>query len=122
MPKRHFSRVPFQAEANLRWNKETQKGKVENLSLKGMLLKTDMPQIPVGDSVDVEILLSGSSSRVSIGIQGKVVRKEPEGLAIFFTSMHLDSFVHLKNVISFNLGDEDGVMDEFQAYLEGLQK
>ncbi len=38
-----------------------------------------------------------------------------EGVAIWFDEMGLDAFVHLRNIVSYNAGNPDGIMAEFKA-------
>ena len=116
MEKRHFTRVLFQTEAIVRSGSKTLRGEIGNLSLKGMFLNVP-GGVPVNESVEVEILLSGSTSELALKMEGTVIRDSPEGLAIQFKGMSLDSFIHLKNIISYNRGDEEQVMEEFYEHM-----
>lgn len=111
MEKRKHQRISFQAEAVVRGNDLTVGGKIDNLSMKAMFLKAtgDFGS----DPLQITILLSGSSSKLSIELTGKVVRKEDHGMAVEFLEMDLDSFIHLKNVVSYNSQDADAIMDEY---------
>ena len=115
MEKRKYQRVTFQADAVARGNGFELGGKVENLSMKGLFLKA------TGDLGDgplrLTIHLSGCSSKLSIELVGKVVRKTDEGTAIEFLEMDLDSFIHLRNVVSYNSDDADAIMDEYYRSL-----
>jgi len=115
--KRSFTRIPFQSEAIVKCSQKTLVCDLENLSLNGLLLKTPEP-ISVNEPVELEILLSGSSSELSISLQGIVVRQAEEGVAVQFRKMDLDSFIHLKNVVSYNCGGQADVMEEFSRYIE----
>jgi len=117
MEKRVFSRILFQAEAVVEYGGETIKGQVENLSLNGMFLKTH-EKISQDEAVEIKIFLSGASSDLSINLRGAVVRLDSDGVAIQFKEMDLDSFVHLKNILTYNRGDESEVMEEFYRFLE----
>lgn len=111
MEKRKHQRVSFQAEAMVAGNDLAVGGKIDNLSMKGMFLKATGD---VGnDPLRITILLSGSSSKLAIELRGKVVRKADDGMAIEFMEMDLDSFIHLKNVVSYNSEDADAVVDEY---------
>lgn len=117
MEKRKHQRISFQAEAVVRGNGLTVSGKIENLSMKAMFLKAtgDFGNKPL----QVTILLSGSSSKLSIELTGRVVRKEEHGMAVGFLEMDLDSFIHLKNVVSYNSEDADEIMDEYYRSIGG---
>ena len=113
--KRDTTRVEFHTRAELEIEGQVLTGTVEDLSLKGMFLKTEAspPSIKIGQEVKVTIRFSGTTSDLSIDVQGKVVRLTQEGLGIEFTDMEFDSFVYLRNVVAYNAGDEDAIMDEF---------
>ncbi|MCF7949916.1 MAG: PilZ domain-containing protein [Spirochaetia bacterium] len=113
--KRDTTRVEFHTRAELEIEGQVVSGTVEDLSLKGMFLKTDASQqsIQIGQEVMVTIRFSGTTSNLSIDVQGKVVRLTQQGLGIEFTDMEFDSFVYLRNVVAYNAGDEDAIMDEF---------
>ena len=113
--KRDTTRVEFHTRAELEIDGQGLSGTVEDLSLKGLFLKTEASQrfIQIGQKVKVTIRFSGTTSNLSIDVQGKVVRLTQEGLGIEFTDMEFDSFVYLRNVVAYNAGDEDVIMDEF---------
>jgi hypothetical protein len=116
MERRSFTRVLFQTEALIEYDGKSIRTSIENMSLKGMFLKTT-EDIPVNKSLDMKILLSGSSSELSIKLKGKIIRREVNGLAAQFDGMDLDSFIHLKNVIAYNAEDQDKIMDEFLVHM-----
>ena len=103
MEKRNCTRVIFESESYVLYKDQKFKGSVENLSLNGVLLKIE-ESIPANESVEVQINLSGSTSRLCINLQGLVVRQDDRGLAIQITGMDLDSFIHYKNVITYIAG------------------
>jgi hypothetical protein len=116
MEKRNCTRVLFQSEAILLYKDQTLRGKVENLSLNGMFLRVD-DKIPPNEVVEIEILLSGASSKLSVNLQGMVVRQDEDGMAIQLIGMDLDSFVHFKNIITYITGEEREIMNEFHKYV-----
>ena len=116
MTQRKATRVIFKSEGEITFNDITIKGQIENLSLRGMFLKTSA-KIDTNTNVDTKIYLSGTESDLSIKLKGIVTRLDKNGLAIQFDEMELDSFVHLKNIVSYNEGDADKIMREFHGYL-----
>jgi hypothetical protein len=86
-----------------------------DLSTGGMLFQTD-GAIPVDEVVQVSLFLYGTSSNLSLNISGKVVRKSESGTAIKFTELDLDSFIHLRNIVSRNAFDEQKIVMEFQEF------
>jgi hypothetical protein len=116
MEKRNCTRVLFQSEAIVLYKDQTLRGKVENLSLNGLFLRVD-DKIPLNEVVEIEILLSGASSKLSVNLQGMVVRQDEDGMAIQLIGMDLDSFIHFKNIITYITGEEREIMNEFHKYV-----
>lgn len=112
MEKRELVRVPFQIDATISAESQTVQGKIENISLKGMFILTD-GQFKLNDMVQITIHLAGESSDLEIDVAGIVVRKNEKGIGVRFEKVDLDSFIHLRNIVAYNSGDEDQVMDEF---------
>jgi hypothetical protein len=115
---RRFSRVPFRIEAEIQSDNGTFYGDVRNLSLKGMFVAVPESH-PVGEVVDIKIFLAHDDPVVMIEVVGEVVRTDSEGIAVKFTRVDLDSFTHLRKVVSLNTGDDDAVMDELLHYGNG---
>lgn len=116
MEKRDFTRVPFETKAVINWKGRSITGTVENLSLKGMFLKTS-EEIEDDQEISIKIFLTGSSSQLTIDLDGTVLRYENEGMAIRFQKIDIDSFIHLKNVVAYNQGNADEIMNEFFQFL-----
>jgi hypothetical protein len=83
-------------------------GDSSNLSVKGIFVKTD-EKIPVHASCGVKIYLSGTAVPLCVSVGGTVVRSEPDGIAIAFNAMELDSYTELRNIIRYNSQDPDEV-------------
>lgn len=112
MEKRHFSRVDYHIHAVISCEGETIQADVENLSLKGMLVRSDR-MLPHGKKAEITISLSSVSPAVEIHLNGLVVRSQDGELGFSFERIELDSFVHLRNIVALCKGDADSVMDEF---------
>jgi hypothetical protein len=78
----------------------------EDISMKGVFVKTQ-DTILEGTPCDLEILLTGSSTRLALTVKGRITRQEKDGVAIRFESMDLDSYMHLKNIILHNVADPE---------------
>jgi len=120
MKRRHFTRVPFKTKAVVKYKNREVSGEIENLSLKGMFLRTSQ-KIAIDEVVEIEVCLSGSSSRLSMNLNGIVRWHNDEGLGIQIKDIDLDSFIHLRNVVSYNTGDEDAVRVEFLHFLKTIE-
>ena len=117
MEKRNFSRINFNVGAVIKWQDQSFKTEVDNLSLQGMFAKTG-DRIPSGEEVDITIYLTGVSPQIPVNLQGEVIRSTEEGLALKFVKMSTDSFIHLRNIMAHNTGDSGKVMDELFNYIK----
>ena len=121
MEKRNFTRIPFQTKAIVRAKETTVIGVVDNLSLAGIFLKTP-ERLRVNRLVKIELLFTGTSSQISIILDGKIMRHENLGMAIQFRNVDIDAFIHLKNLISYNTNQMGKVEEEYQAFIEKKNK
>lgn len=116
--RRNNSRVPFNATVTMRFDQRThERCQTADLSLKGVSV-VGVTGHQIGEHCDVQLDLTGSTSNLRLHMKGEVVRVKPEGLALRFFAMDLDSFYHLKNIIAYNLGDPEQVEEEFSRQLE----
>jgi hypothetical protein len=112
MEKRNNTRVPFHVHSVVKYKDFIIEGEVENLSTGGLLLKTT-EELAADEPVEITIFLYGMSSHLSLNMIGKIVRKTDDGIAIKFMDMDLDSFIHLRNIVTRNTLD-DTVIQEYQ--------
>jgi hypothetical protein len=117
MEKRTFARIPFKTKAIVRQKDLTVIGIVENLSLAGIFLKTP-ERLGLNRLVKIELLFTGTSSQISIILDGKITRHENMGMGIEFRNLDLDAFFHLQNLITYNTDKIDTVKKEFQKFDE----
>lgn len=111
MSTRKFSRVRFNVEAVIRFGERQFRGGVENLSMTGMFLVTD-ERLADGESVDITIVLAGTAPPVSVNFSGRVSRIDGNGMAFSFEKIDLDSYMHLKNIVAYNIDDSEKMMEE----------
>ncbi len=100
MEKRESPRVLFKTTAEVTSGDAIINGIVENLNTKGMFLTTT-ERLKENQSVEVTIHLSGTTTELSITLKGTVLRNDPRGMALKFTEMELDCFVHLRNIVMY---------------------
>lgn len=117
MEKRNFSRITFNVGAVIKWQEQSYKGEVDNLSLQGMFARIG-DRLPEGEEVDITIYLTGVSPQIPVNLQGEVIRNTDEGVALKFIRMSTDSFIHLRNIMAHNTGDSGKVMDELFNFIK----
>jgi hypothetical protein len=113
--RRNFSRVDFKVSALLQADGVALKGEVKDLSLHGLYLETS-ESLPPGTQVEITIYLSASPEPVVINVSGSVARLVPGGVGCVFEKMDVDSFAHLRSIISYQGGDEAKALSEFAEY------
>ncbi len=104
-------RVPFETEITVRSLGNGTEIKAEgtrDISMKGVYCTCTNP-LPQDTPVVIYIVLTGTSSELKLRIEGRVVRAEEGGMAIFFDAMDIDAFIHLKNILYFNSGDPERI-------------
>ena len=112
--RRQFSRVSFDAPAQLTAMKSTHLAKVLDLSFKGALVSLPEPtRWPVGTPCQLTLRLAQLD--VSIGMLAEVAHCEDTLLGLQCRSIDLDSITHLRKLIELNLGDPASLERELQA-------
>jgi hypothetical protein len=111
MSTRKFSRVRFNVAATIRNTERQFQGAVENLSMTGMFLVTN-EQLAEGELVDITIVLTGTLPEIAVNFNGIVTRVAEDGIGFTFEKIDLDSYMHLKNIIAYNIDDAEKVMEE----------
>ena len=114
--RRNFSRVDFRVSALLQAEGVALKGDVTDVSLRGLYMETQ-EALPIGTPVEITIYLSSAPDPVVINVQGTVARLVPSGIGCAFDKMDVESFAHLRSIISYQGGDESKVMAEFAEYV-----
>ncbi|MBN2802485.1 MAG: PilZ domain-containing protein [Deltaproteobacteria bacterium] len=114
---REFSRVSFEYSVEIYSdeNNKISEGIIKNISMSGMLAAlTPLPDVNAQIFISIVLHDKKTPSPISIRIKGEVLRTGKTHAAIRFdlSDITLDSLTHLKNVVSYNLGDSDIVMDE----------
>lgn len=111
--RRNKTRVPFETQVIVRTPEAelTSQAGSRDISLQGLYVETDR-DLPEGSRCEVEILLTGASTHLSIRVQGRVARKEAGGLAVAFESIDPDSYYHLRNLLMYNSEDPEIIEQE----------
>jgi hypothetical protein len=114
--KRCFLRVPFKSETILKAQDALIDGTIKNLSIGGAFIDTP-EKIEPDTRVEIEIILDDPPPSVTVILSAKVARLAPEGIAIKFTEMSMDTYERLRDIISDINGDKRKVVEEFLKYM-----
>ncbi len=117
MSTRKFSRVNFRIAATVSTTAGEFQGEVQNLSLNGMFLATG-EQMPVGAPAEIGISLSGIDPEISVQVAATVTRVTDSGIGFIFGKIDLDSYTHLKNIVSYNTDDADQIIEEMKHSID----
>lgn len=111
MSTRKFSRVRFNVGATIKVGDRQFHGAIKNLSMTGMFLVTS-EQLELGKHVEIAVILTGTFPEITVNFNGIATRIAEDGIGFTFDKMDLDSYMHLKNIISYNIDDAEKVMEE----------
>jgi len=110
--KREMRRVPFETKVTLLINeKEFPVTASRDISLKGIYVEAK--GVTAGTTCAVAIALTGSDPAINIKFTGSVVRVDDYGAGIIITSIGIEDFTHLQNLVATNAGDYDTIHEEF---------
>jgi hypothetical protein len=112
--RRQFSRVLFNAPAELATSSGRHAVQIVDLSFKGALVRHPTPlDWTVGTACELKVRLTQLSA--SIGMLAEVVHIDGDLLGLQCRSIDLDSITHLRKLIELNLGDPASLERELQA-------
>ena len=113
--RRHFTRIPFDADVTLSQDDKHWQAQLIDISLHGVLVsRPDNWPNGGGEECCIELPLGEDSS---IKVNGKVAHLESDHIGLSFENMELESASHLKQLLLFNLGDQSLVDREIQELI-----
>ncbi|MBW1712953.1 MAG: PilZ domain-containing protein [Deltaproteobacteria bacterium] len=86
--------------------------KTRDVSLNGLFAVTEA-EADIGQDCKVVIPLSREDENLVLRIDGRISRREEDGLGIEFLAMDPDSFYHLRQIVLYNAADTDKIETEF---------
>jgi len=105
---RNFTRVNYSAGACIRYGDNLVMCNADNLSLRGMYLKTDH-KVPLNTPVNVTVY---HSSRSSLKFNANVVRKEANGVGLQINNLNANTFAQLRDIVATKSNNPSQVMQE----------
>jgi len=113
--RRKNTRVPFQTTADVVFQgQQYSHCATENLSIKGVSV-LGISGHGVGETCDLSLALSGTTSQLRLTMKAEVVRLEADRIGLHFLEIDLDSFYHLKNIVYYNAEDPDAIEQEMRS-------
>ena len=115
--RREFIRVPFKTATSVRtadrtlWSSNTL-----DLSMNGIRIETRELPPPQGTVCEIEMVLSEDDPPVIIEARGAVVRSAPGTLALHFSEVDFDSYLHLRQLILLNADDADQAEQQIRRH------
>lgn len=88
MEKRKFTRLALHSDANIKHKNAVIMGVVENLSIKGVYVKTT-EKIPINNSVEITIF-TYATPNLLCDVQATVIRVNESGMGLEFDKTLLD--------------------------------
>ncbi len=109
--RRHYSRVPFDAEISIYTQERSCPAHLLDISLKGALVEfhTGSP-FSKGTTCHLKINLNGAE--LVLDIASKLVFCKEEQAGLEFQEIDLDCLTHLRRLLELNTGDSEKVKDE----------
>lgn len=115
--RREFIRVPFRTEIEIHTPARVIRSRTSlDISMNGLRTETAGPAPDPGTPCHVRIILSRDDPAMTITVKGQIVRAEPGTIAIHFTEIDVDSYMHLQQLILNNADDPSRVEQEFRSH------
>jgi hypothetical protein len=112
--RRHFSRILFNAECTLSQGGLMWTSDVQDISLKGVLIRKPEAFTLDGDrSFEAKIKLAGDQQIINMTLV--FTNEHNDGLGFKCAHIDIDSMTHLKRLVELNLGDESLLQRELGA-------
>jgi hypothetical protein len=114
--RRASTRVSFSATVDLIFSDRTyEKSETQDLSTTGVLaIGADGKE---NEECEVILYLTGLTSDLCLRMKGKIVRVQPDGVAVNFFEIDIDSYYHLKNIVYYNSDNPDELVGELEDNL-----
>lgn len=115
--KRYFSRINFTAKSKIEFNDKTFAGELLDLSLRGALLRFEN-KIPLKKNDHCTLIIHLHSSDIKLIFEAVLVHIHQNNLGFKFISEDVGTITHLRNLLSYNIGDYDKITEELEFWLK----
>ncbi|MDN3682774.1 PilZ domain-containing protein [Vibrio tapetis subsp. quintayensis] len=104
--RRRFSRVIYQAPAELKQGDVVLNANLRDLSLHGLLLSSPDERDQLDQNLPMDVHFTLPESDVVLSLQAEIVELNENYIRISIQHIDIDSISHLKRLIELNVGDE----------------
>ena len=111
---RNFTRVDYAVGASISYGNEVLICTTDNLSLRGMYLKTRL-ELPLDTAVNVTVY---DSSRPSLKVKARVAWREEDGVGLQINKLNVDTFVQLRDIVAEISKEHSAVFQETYKMLK----
>lgn len=118
MDKRHFRRIPFEAEMMVAVGDHSWSCQLLDLALKGVLLESSAV-LPLAQGTVANLSLPLPGSTIVLDFEAELVHCEENRLGFKFLHENLETLTHLRTLLELNTGDPEGVRSELLTWLKG---
>lgn len=115
---RLFTRIPFDADVHVCSTRKIWKGKLLNISLKGLLMAR--PTDWNGKKSDPYLVELSLGKDVSIKMLATLAHSSEAAIGFYCKSIDVESMAHLKRLLEFNLGNQLRFNQELWSSLRSL--
>lgn len=115
--KRTFTRIQYKYYADLSYDRKTLPSvPIKDISLKGcfiVLKKTS--GLKLDHNVKLQIKLDKG---LIVHLSGRIIRIDNNGIAVYFSSVDMDSFYHLRKIVELYTGNPKKIEQELIKFIE----
>ncbi|MEI8346410.1 MAG: PilZ domain-containing protein [Pseudomonadota bacterium] len=105
-------RAPYQSSILIKFpNREIQGLSSRDISMSGIFIESK-ETFALDEECLLVLKLSGDDPEYTLNIKSKVARITKDGVGLIFLEMESDSFVHLRNIIKFNVNNPEVFFDQ----------
>ncbi len=115
---RHFSRVPFLADARAQSGAETCPCLLLDIALKGALFEVARPENFPPETPCRLILPLGGQGGPQIVMEGEIAHREGNRIGMQCRHIDIDSMANLRRLVELNLGSDDFLERELHELLK----
>ncbi len=115
--KRYFTRINFKAHSQIEFGNNTYEGDLLDISLRGALLSFK-DQIPLKMKDRCTLIICLHSSDIKLIFEAELTHIHENNMGFKFLEEDVGTMTHLRNLLSFNVGDYDKITDELDYWLK----